>query len=79
MQVSKWGNSLAVRLPKKLVEKLGLAEGDDVDVTSADARTIVISKSDDKDDKYGFIAKLRSLQKPKPAGFVWNRDDANAR
>jgi antitoxin MazE len=76
MQVSKWGNSLAVRLPRKLVEKLGLAEGDDVDVTSADARTIVISKSDDKS---GFIARLRSLQKPKPAGFVWNRDDANTR
>lgn len=79
MQVSKWGNSLAVRLPKKLVEELGLAEGDDVDVTSADARTIVIAKSDEEDDKNGFIDKLRSLQKPKPAGFAWNRDDANTR
>jgi len=79
MQVSKWGDSLAVRLPKKLVEKLGLAEGDDVDVTSSDARTILIAKSDDKDAKNGFIDKLRSLQKPKPVGFVWNRDDANAR
>ena len=76
MQVSKWGNSLAVRLPKKLVEELVLKEGDDVDVTSADAQTVVISKSDDKGD---FLARLRSLQKPKPAGFVWNRDDANTR
>ena len=76
MQVSKWGNSLAVRLPKKLVEKLGLAEGDNVDVTAASPQTIVISKSDDKGD---FIAKLRVLQKPKPKGFVWNRDDANSR
>jgi antitoxin MazE len=76
MQVSKWGNSLAVRLPKKLVEELGLKEGDDVDVTSADAQTVVISKSDDKGD---FLVKLRSLQKPKPAGFVWNRDEANTR
>jgi antitoxin MazE len=76
MQVSKWGNSLAVRLPKKLVEDLGIAEGDDVDVKAADAQTIVISKSDDKSD---FIIKLRVLQKPKPAGFVWNRDDANKR
>jgi antitoxin MazE len=42
MQVSKWGNSLAVRLPKKLVDDLGLAEGDDVTVTSADAHPIVI-------------------------------------
>ena len=76
MQVSKWGNSLAVRLPKKLVEDLGIAEGDDVDVTAADAQTIVISKSDDKSD---FIIKLRVLQKPAPAGFVWSRDDANER
>jgi antitoxin MazE len=76
MQVSKWGNSLAVRLPKKLVDDLGLAEGDDVTVTSADAETIVISKNDDKGD---FLLKLRTLQKPRPQGFVWNRDDANAR
>ena len=76
MQVSKWGNSLAVRLPKKLVEELGLKEGDDVDVTSADAQTVVISKSDDRGD---FLVKLRSLQKPNPAGFVWNRDEANTR
>jgi len=76
MQVSKWGNSLAVRLPKKLVEELGIAEGDDVNVTSADPQTIVISK---KDEEGEFILKLRVLQKPKPAGFVWNRDDANTR
>ena len=76
MRVSKWGNSLAVRLPKKLVSKLGLAEGDDVNVTSADTRTIVIWKKDDNSD---FIARLRSLQRPKPAGFVWNRDDASTR
>ena len=76
MQVSKWGNSLAVRLPKKLVEELGIAEGDDVNVTSADPQTIVISK---KDEEGEFILKLRVLQKPKPEGFVWNRDDANTR
>ena len=76
MQVSKWGNSLAVRLPKKLVEELGIAEGDDVNVASADPQTIVISK---KDEEGEFILKLRVLQKPKPKGFVWNRDDANTR
>jgi len=76
MQVSRWGNSLAIRLPKKLVEDLGIAEGDDVNVTSADAETIVISKNAGKGD---FILKLRVLQKPKPEGFVWNREDANTR
>ncbi len=86
-----------MRLPKKLVEKLGIAEGDDIDVISADGRTIVIAKSDADDkraeflkqmeqfrwpaleDKNGFIDKLRSRQKPAPARFVWNRDDANTR
>ena len=30
MKCSKWGNSLAVRLPAAIVEVLGLKEGDDV-------------------------------------------------
>jgi hypothetical protein len=30
MQVSKWGNSLAVRLPAMVVEALGLKEGDEI-------------------------------------------------
>jgi len=30
MQVSKWGNSLAVRLPATIVEALHLKEGDDI-------------------------------------------------
>ena len=34
MQVYKWGNSLAVRLPKTLVDELGLKEGDELDVVA---------------------------------------------
>jgi antitoxin MazE len=30
MQVAKWGNSLAIRLPLALVKKLNLSEGDEV-------------------------------------------------
>jgi antitoxin MazE len=30
MQVAKWGNSLAVRLPAELVRELGLKEGDQI-------------------------------------------------
>jgi hypothetical protein len=32
MCVSKWGNSLAVRLPQSLVEVLGLKEGELIEV-----------------------------------------------
>jgi antitoxin MazE len=76
MRVSKRGSGLAVRLPKKLVEQFGIAAGDEVDVTSEDGETIVISRSDGKGD---FLLKLRVVQKPKPEGFTWNRDDGNTR
>ena len=33
MQVAKWGNLLAVRLPAELVRELGLKEGDQIDLT----------------------------------------------
>jgi len=32
MQVSKWGNSLAIRLPAAVVEALELHEGDDIEI-----------------------------------------------
>lgn len=32
--VARWGNSLAVRLPRRLAEQAGLAEGTPVDVRS---------------------------------------------
>jgi len=36
MQVSKWGNSLAIRLPVAVVEALGLREGDEIEIEVAD-------------------------------------------
>lgn len=33
VRVSRWGNSLAIRLPKAAVEELGLAEGGQVDLS----------------------------------------------
>lgn len=35
MQVAKWGNSLAVRLPAELVRELGLREGDQIEIVAA--------------------------------------------
>ncbi len=75
MQVSRWGNSLAVRLPKKLVEEMGLSPGDEIDVRAIDARTVAVSKADDAE----FLARLRALQKPAPKGFRWSRAGANER
>ena len=32
MQIGKWGNSLAVRLPGALIQELGIAEGDEIEL-----------------------------------------------
>jgi antitoxin MazE len=44
VQVSKWGNSLGVRVPKDVATKLGLTDGSRVDV-SIEGDRMVISTS----------------------------------
>ena len=46
MQVSKWGDSLAVRLPKALVEKMGLSAGDELNIVDVAERTLIVAKED---------------------------------
>lgn len=44
MQVSKWGNSLAIRLPAAVVKALKLHAGDDIEVVVADERVFQVKK-----------------------------------
>ena len=44
MQVSKWGNSLAVRLPQAVVEALQLKEGDQIEISVAGAREFAVDR-----------------------------------
>jgi antitoxin MazE len=76
MQVSKWGNSLAIRLPAAVVEALSLREGDDIEVIIADERVFKIAK---KPGKEALMARLRQLRGKLPADFRFDRDEANAR
>ena len=45
--VSKWGNSLGVRIPLKIANQLGLAEGHEVEITT-DNNVIVIKKKNNQ-------------------------------
>lgn len=76
MQVSKWGNSLAIRLPASVVEALELREGDDVEVMIADDRVFKVKKKPGKD---AFLEQLRKYRGRLPADFTFDRDDANSR
>lgn len=42
MQIAKWGNSLAVRLPAELVRELGLREGDRIDLVPGEGKLGVV-------------------------------------
>jgi antitoxin MazE len=76
MHVSRWGNSLAVRLPKKLVEELGVAEGDEVKLTAAAGKTIEVEKIDRRKQ---FLAELAKFNWPLPERYKFDRDEANER
>lgn len=75
MQVARWGNSLAVRLPAELVRQLGLREGDDIDLHPGDAGLIVTRQA--RADEV--LASLRQFRGRLPKAERLNRDEANAR
>ena len=50
MQVAKWGNSLAVRIPAAVVEALELKEGDEIEIHVADARELAIARKPGRED-----------------------------
>ena len=76
MQVSKWGNSLAIRLPAVVVEALKLEEGDDIEVVIADSRVLRVAR---KPDRETLLARLRQFRGKLPADFKFERDEANGR
>jgi antitoxin MazE len=77
MQVSKWGNSLAVRLPKALVEQLGLKEGDELNVIAAKDGVIEVETKEDQ--RRRALERLASLNWTLPPDYKFDRDEANER
>jgi antitoxin MazE len=76
MQVAKWGNSLAVRLPAALTKALKLKEGDEIEIHAADARHWGIARKPGRD---ALLKKLRAFRGRLPDDFKFDRDEANAR
>jgi antitoxin MazE len=72
MQVSKWGNSLAIRLPAAIVEALELKVGDDIEIRVADGRAFEVGRDQ---SRLRALENLRKLRRPFPPGFVFDRND----
>ncbi len=76
MQVAKWGNSLAIRLPATVVEALGLKEGDEIEIHVADGKQFGVAR---KPGRSELLKRLRAFRGRLPPDFKFDRDDANAR
>jgi antitoxin MazE len=74
MQIGKWGNSLAVRLPRDIVDKFQLKEGDVIDAAALERGLRAASMS-----REHAIARIRELRRPLPADWKFDREEANAR
>ena len=72
MKVARWGNSLAVRLPRSHVEALGLREGDEVEIAPEAIRKL----GDDRDARRAAaLLRMEELSRPLPPGFKFDRDE----
>jgi antitoxin MazE len=76
MQIAKWGNSLAVRLPAAVVEALDLKEGDNIEIQIAGARTFEIEKQPGAAE---LLARLRKFRGRLPPDFKFDRLEAHER
>lgn len=76
MQVAKWGNSLAIRLPVAVVEALDLKPGDHIDIHVDGDRSFSVGKAPGARE---LLARLRKYRGRLPADFKFDRLDANER
>ncbi|QTK79542.1 AbrB/MazE/SpoVT family DNA-binding domain-containing protein [Agrobacterium tumefaciens] len=76
MRVTKWGDSLAVRIPADVAEALHIKEGDEVDVVAA--TDAVVNATPDEERRQA-LEKIRSLRWTLPPEYKFDRDEANER
>jgi len=76
MQVAKWGNSLAIRLPASVVEALQLKAGDEIEVHIAGDRAFGVARDRSRERA---LARIRSFRKELPPDWKFDREEANAR
>jgi antitoxin MazE len=70
-QVSKWGNSLAIRLPKAAAESLSVKEGQAVDLT-IEGDSLIIRSGRPRYSIEELVARMRPGKEPE------SFDDVNA-
>lgn len=79
MQVGRWGNSLAVRLPKPLVDRFGLSEGDEFDSAALETALESIRSDDLRRGREQALEEIAETCWTMPPDWKFDREEANAR
>ena len=72
MKLAKWGNSLALRIPAEVVQKLGLRENEDAEVRVTGEHSFEVMRDRRRQEALETIRRLRVTV---PKGFVFDRDE----
>jgi len=76
MNVSKWGNSLAIRLPATVVDALELKEGDQIEIGIAGPREFTVARDQSREKA---METIRRLAWSFPKDFKFDREEINER
>jgi len=79
MQIGRWGNSLAVRLPKELVTRFHLREGDEVDSGAIEAALAKVEHEEAQQRREEALRSIRETRWELPEGWKFDREEAHER
>jgi len=72
LKVAKWGNSIAVRIPSDVVEKLGISPNEEVEIRVTGENSFEVRRDTRRQEA---IEKLRSMRFVLPDDYVFDRDE----
>ncbi len=70
IQISKWGNSSAIRLPKAVLDELGLKQGESVELTVEDGKAVLQPARPKKITLEWIISEMKRLGPENEPEFV---------
>jgi antitoxin MazE len=79
MQIGRWGNSLAVRLPKALVDRYDLKEGGEIDSAGIEAGLDKERAEASRRQREEALERIRNTRWPIPEDYKFDREEANWR
>ena len=72
MKFSKWGNSIAIRVPADVVAKLGISPDEEAQIKVTGEYSFEVTRDRRREEA---IEKLRNMRFALPDDYVFNRDE----